>query len=130
VQLGDVLADARTGWVENCHVLKWRTAMALQVDARSGVSQHAVWQALVQAGIDVAALPPPGCSERAVSTLGVYKGQAATLYFPTVDAYRASLSSVFARVETGLPGSLFGTQCPVFMASGQAKEPALLREPR
>jgi SAM-dependent methyltransferase len=117
---GDVLADARAGRVENFHVLKWRTAMALQADAHSGVRQHDVWLALTNAVVDFAALPQPGFSEAAVSTLDVYKGQTATLHFPTVDAYRAALSSVFARVEIELPGGLFGTQCPVFMACGQA----------
>lgn len=120
-ELGAVLADARAGQIENFHVLKWRTAMALQSEASSGVVQHTVWHTLTTAGLDFAALPQPGFSDRAVSTLRFYEGKRARLHFPTLEAYRCALRSVFAQVEVDVPTGLFGTQCPVFIATGRAR---------
>ncbi len=118
--VADVLADARAGRIENFHAFKWRVAMALQPDAAAGVSQHAVWQAITDAGVDYASLPQPGFAAAAVATLRFYEGEAATLHFPTVDQYVAALRRVFAGVEVETPGGLLGERCPVFAAGGHA----------
>ncbi|MES2957447.1 MAG: hypothetical protein V4792_04615 [Pseudomonadota bacterium] len=115
-RVDDVLADARHGAIENFHLFKWRIAMALQEQAREGVAQQRVWSVIHAADIDFEALPQPGFSARAVSTLRFYREQAGTLHFPTRQAYSRMLRESFDRVESAHAGHCGGECFSVFLA--------------
>ena len=114
----EVLSAARSGSIGNFHAFKWRLAMALQSDSPSGVRHHDIWTAWTKAGIDPARLPQPGWSERAVSTVELYRDKQARLYFfPTLREFRALLEGEFTNVEVRFPSSYeLGERCPIIAA--------------
>jgi hypothetical protein len=118
--LDAVLADAQAGRVDSFHLFKWRVAMAMQDDAQAGVAQHAVWARCKDMALDYAALPQPGFSARAVSTLRFYEGQSARLHFPTREQYAQALGRVFGTVRFANPSYACGERFTVFRADGHA----------
>lgn len=118
--VADVMADLERGRIENFHLFKWRIAMALQVDPQTGVEQRTVHDTIEAAGIDFSRLAQPGFDARAVGTLRFYKGQAATLHFPTREGYATALADAgFRAVEHAIAGHAGGDRFVVFMATGR-----------
>ena len=114
--LEEVLKAARAGRIGNFHVFKWRLAMAILPDSASGVRQHDVWQAWVDARVDPARLPQPGWSARAVGTIDFYRDKEARLYFPTLGEFRALLEESFRDIEVVFPTYELGERCPILTA--------------
>jgi SAM-dependent methyltransferase len=111
-----VLADARAGSIGNFHVFKWRVAMALQPDSRTGVRLHDIWRACEDAALDHSRLPQPGWSSRAVSTIRFYRDRDARLYFPTLDEFREMLSEDFEQIEVQFGTYELAERCPMLTA--------------
>jgi hypothetical protein len=112
----DVLSAARSGGIGNFHAFKWRLAMALQPDSASGVRQEDIWSAWTRAGIDPAQLPQPGWSDRAVSTIDMYRGKQARLYFPTLREFKTLLEEHYTDIQVRLPDYELGERCPTMTA--------------
>jgi hypothetical protein len=113
----DALDAARAGRIGNFHIFKWRLAMALQPDSRAGVRLHDIWQAWMDAGLDVQRLPQPGWSSAAVETIHFYRGSDARLYFPTLEEFRGVLDEVgFDGIEVRYPSYELGDRCPLVIA--------------
>ena len=111
-----VIADARAGKIGNYHVFKWRMAVALQVDAASGVRLGDIWQACVGANVDSEGVPQPGWSESAVSTIRFYEKKDGRLYFPTLDEFEAVVAEQFECIEVIVPEYELGDRCPIVAA--------------
>jgi hypothetical protein len=117
--IDSVMADLHGGRIGNFHLFKWRIAMALQADARVGVAQRTVHDAIEAARIEFALLPQPGFDERAVGTLRFYKDQPGTLHFPTREQVEAALVRAgFTVIEHAVAGHAGGDRFVVFMAAG------------
>jgi SAM-dependent methyltransferase len=114
--LAEVLRLAGAGRIGSFHAFKWRVAMALQPESRSGVRQHDVWAACRGAGLDVGSLPRPGWSARAANTIRFYRDQETRLYFPTIAEFRDLLRESFEDIEVALPDYELGERCPIFTA--------------
>jgi SAM-dependent methyltransferase len=112
----DVLSAARSGGIGNFHAFKWRLAMALQPDSTSGVRQSDIWSAWTKAGLSPARLPQPGWSDRAVSTIDMYREKQARLYFPTLSEFRTLLNEYYKDIDVRLPGYELGERCPTMTA--------------
>ena len=109
----DDLLNARIG---DFHAFKWRLAMALQMSSASGVRQQEIWQAWSHAAIDPSRLPQPGWSGRAVSTIDLYEGKEARLYFPTVREFTALMAEAYTDIEVRYPTYELGERCPIIAA--------------
>ena len=118
--LDEVIAAARSSGIGSFHAFKWRLAMALQADSPSGVRQHDIWTAWRHANINPAKLPQPGWSERAVSTIDLYRDKQARLYFPTVREFSALLEEHYSGVEVRYPAYEMGERCPIIAAKPRA----------
>jgi hypothetical protein len=114
--LAEVVSTAHAGRIGNFHIFKWRLAMALQADSTSGVRQHDIWHACMEAGIDSSRLPQPGWSRRAVDTIHFYRDKQARLYFPTLDEFCTLLAGSFERIEVQHPHYELGERCPILTA--------------
>ena len=114
--LGEVIDDMVARKIGNFHIFKWRVAMALQAESCRGVSQHEIWQACQDAGVDSVNQSQPGWSAREINTIRFYKGKDSRLYFPTLDEFRAVLAEVFDEVEVAIPMYELGDRCPTLSA--------------
>ena len=114
--LGQIVSDAGAGLVESFHAFKWRVAMALQPDSRTGVKLDDVWQACTDARIDRERLPQPGWSPAAVGTIRFYRGRQARLWFPTLDEFRNVLSDDFEAVAVQYGHYELAERCPIVTA--------------
>ena len=115
-KLDEVISAAKLGAIGSFHAFKWRLAMALQMGGASGVRQQEIWQAWMHAGIDPSLLPQPGWSERAVSTIDLYEGKEARLYFPTVREFTALMAEAYTDIEVRYPTYELGERCPIIAA--------------
>jgi hypothetical protein len=114
----EVISAARSGSVGSFHAFKWRLSMALQADSSSGVRHHDVWVAWSRAGIDPTRLPQPGWSERAVSTIELYRDMQARLYyFPTLREFQSLLEEEYTDVHVRFPRYELGERCPILSAT-------------
>jgi hypothetical protein len=114
--LAEVVAAAHAGQIGNFHIFKWRLAMALQPDSHSGVRQHDIWRACMEARLDPTRLPQPGWAPRAVDTIRFYQGKEARLYFPTLDEFAALLAEAFQKIEVQYASYELAERCPVLIA--------------
>lgn len=114
--LEEVLQATRAGLIGNFHIFKWRLAMALQPDSRSGVKQHDIWRACQEAALDPARLPQPGWSARAAGTIRFYQGKESRLYFPTLAEFRNLLAESFQDIQVHFPSYELGERCPILTA--------------
>ena len=115
-----VLSDAAAGRIGSFHAFKWRLAMAMQPDSRTGVRQNDIWTAWCQSGIDPNRLPQPGWSEQAVRTIELYREKQARLYFPTVPEFTSLLEEHYTDVEIQFPSYELGERCPHLSARPRA----------
>lgn len=111
-----VVAAARAGEIENFHIFKWRVAMALQTDVEHGVEQHDIWEAVNAAEFNRAALPQPGFSEGAMSTIRFYERKTATLHFPTLAQFGNLVGNAFASVRSEYLSYPLAERCPFVVA--------------
>ncbi len=114
--LAEVLRLAGAGRIGSFHAFKWRVAMALQSESRSGVKQADVWAACREARLNEASLPQPGWSARAVNTIRFYRDQETRLYFPTIAECLGLLGEAFEDINVTLPGYELGERCPIITA--------------
>jgi hypothetical protein len=86
----DVFAELERGRIKNYHALRFRLAMALQTDARSGVALGAVYDALSVAWPDLDALADRfGWSREQVHLVDGYRESEVRYSFPTLGEYEA-----------------------------------------
>ena len=114
--LAEVLGDLHAGRIGNFHIFKWRIAMALQRDVESGIRQCDIWQAVMAAGIERAAVLGPHWSQRSIDTIRFYRDKESRLYFPTLEEFQALLSEVFKEIEVVLPTYEMGDRFPIISA--------------
>jgi hypothetical protein len=119
-KLDEVISAARSGAIGSFHAFKWRLAMALQKVSSNGVRQQEIWQAWKHAAIDPSRLPQPGWSERAVSTIDLYQGKEARLYFPTAREFTALMEEHYTAIEVRYPSYELGERCPIIAARPRA----------
>ena len=111
--VGQVLQDLKDGCVGSVHVLKWRLAMALQEDARSGVRVADVWRAWECAASDGGPPGgPAGWRAEEVRTLAMYRNNLERRFFPTLEETRRIFDPAFEEIATVLPGYELGDRCP------------------
>ena len=109
-----VLDDLRSGAIGNFHVFKFRLAMALQPDSRSGVRMQdvfAAWEATRLAPDDLAT--SLGWSRNAINTIEQYRNKSARLSFPTLEEFTSAVSDYFSVAESCVPTYEMGDRCPL-----------------
>lgn len=115
----DVLEDLARGRAGGFHAFKWRLAMALQADARTGVVLGDVWDALSAAEPDLGALAAR-CDWRveSVRTIEAYRGLATRYTFPSLAELRSVLRAArFAILDVFTPRYELGDRCPTIVAT-------------
>ena len=110
-----VLDDLLAGRIGNFHVFKWRLAMSLQRDLRTGVRLADVWDAWHAAVPDPACLGArPGWSTEVMATIDAYRDAPARYTFPTIEQARSAFAPYFDEIRVHVPGYELGERCVHF----------------
>jgi SAM-dependent methyltransferase len=113
----DVFADLSGGLIGNFHVLKWRLAMALQLEAEAGVAVGSVWSALhaTWPRLDLLARRF-GWPEVEVQTIEAYRHGETRYTFPRLAQYlRLFPEAGFSVVKVATPTYELGERCPTLV---------------
>lgn len=113
---GAVIDDLRGGRIGNFHVFKWRLAMSLQPDLRTGVRLADVWSAWHAAVPDPARLCRAlGWAAAEVGTIDAYRDARARYSFPSIDEARMAFAPYFDELRMHVPDYELGERCVHFL---------------
>lgn len=113
--ISSIVKEFKDGYVSNFHSFKFRVAMALQKDFKTGVTQAEVYDR-IQAILPLN--PDHGFSENDLGTLNFYQNKKARHHFPTIQELTSILDKWFANTEVTYPAYEFGNCCPIISCSG------------
>jgi SAM-dependent methyltransferase len=114
--LAEIFEDLWAGRIGNFHVFKWRLAMALHGDIRTGVCLADIWNAW-HAGVPepealAAALVWP---METIRTIDAYRGNDTRYTFTTLEEFRSVLSPYFSETACLFPDYELGDRCPTML---------------
>ncbi len=110
----EVLADLQSGRVRGFHTFKFQLAMAIQGEAEQGVRLNDVWELWQQVYPQVEVLiPRVGWSPEMIGTIGIYRGQETSDWFPTFEEVLAALAPEFQLEWVSYPDYEMGDRCPL-----------------
>jgi len=114
----EVVSDLVRGKIKNFHEFKFRLAIALQSNTRSGVGVDAVWRAWNDIRDEVGAVSKTlGWDENNFATVEVYSGSITRYSFPTVQELREIFAAYFLECSYPQLEYEFGSHCPIFALS-------------
>lgn len=114
----EVMHDLVFGKIRSFHEFKFRLAIALQSDSRTGAGVDAIWRAWDRFRDEVgAASKNLGWDENVFATVEVYRNSVTRYSFPCVHDLREVFAGKFLELSCHHFNYAFGPHCPIFALS-------------
>jgi hypothetical protein len=111
-----IMTDLRAHRVKRFDILKWRLGMALQENAREGVTVENIYRAWKRIEEQWPSLPEEaGWPRPTVDTIKLYDGRIARYAFPSIEELNDAFSNHLEPVSTTIPDYDFGECCPTLV---------------